>query len=150
MAGEVQGSSWALPKFYFSVDWGNMANIPFQEVSGLEVESAPLEYRKGNSSAFSGVVMPGIKKYGQVTLKKGVFANDNSFRDWYNKIKMNTIERQNVVVKLLGEGGEPIMIWTLTNAWAVKVTASDLKSDGNEVAVERIEIAHEGLTVTKD
>lgn len=94
--------------------------------------------------------MPGIKKYGQVTLKKGVFANDNSFWDWYNKIKMNTIERQNVVVKLLGEGGEPVMIWTLTNAWAVKVTASDLKSDGNEVAVERIEIAHEGLTVTKD
>ena len=80
-------------------------------------------------------------------MKKGVFANDNSFWDWYNKIKMNTIERQNVVIKLLDEAGNPAMTWTLLNAWATKISSTDMKSDGNEVAVESIEIMHEGLTI---
>lgn len=80
-------------------------------------------------------------------MKKGVFANDNGFWDWYNKIKMNTIERQNVVIKLLDESGSPTMTWTLNNAWPTKISSTDLKSDANEVAVESIEIMHEGLTI---
>ncbi|MFA5330605.1 MAG: phage tail protein [Prolixibacteraceae bacterium] len=147
MAGEKQDKNWPLPKFYFMVDWGSTTNIPFQEVSGLEIEAQPLTYRHGNSPVFSEINMPGIVKNSNVTMKKGVFANDNSFWDWYNKIKMNTIERQNVVIKLLDEGGNPTMTWTLNNAWPTKISSTDLKSDANEVAVESIEIMHEGLTI---
>ena len=86
-------------------------------------------------------------KSNKVTMKKGVFAKDNAFWDWFVKIKMNTIERQNVVIKLLDEGGNPTMTWTLLNAWPSKITSTDLKSDGSEVAIETIEIAHEGLTI---
>ncbi len=147
MAGDKQDKNWPLPKFYFMVDWGSTTNIPFQEVSGLEIEAQPLTYRHGNSPVFSEINMPGIVKNSNVTMKKGVFANDNSFWDWYNKIKMNTIERQNVVIKLLDEGGNPTMTWTLNNAWPTKISSTDLKSDANEVAVESIEIMHEGLTI---
>ncbi|WP_026965903.1 phage tail protein [Algoriphagus terrigena] len=147
MAGEAQDSNWPLPKFYFSVDWGSTTNIPFQEVSGLEIEAQPIEYRHGNSPVFSTINMPGIIKNSHVTMKKGVFVNDNAFWDWYNKIKMNTIERQNVVIKLLDESGSPTMTWTLNNAWPSKISSTDLKSDANEVAVETIEISHEGLTI---
>ncbi|GAB3218616.1 phage tail protein [Algoriphagus aestuariicola] len=147
MAGEAQDSNWPLPKFYFSVDWGSTTNIPFQEVSGLEIEAQPIEYRHGNSPVFSTINMPGIIKNSHVTMKKGVFVNDNAFWDWYNKIKMNTIERQNVVIKLLDESGSPTMTWTLNNAWPSKISSTDLKSDANEVAVESIEISHEGLTI---
>jgi phage tail-like protein len=147
MAGEAQDSNWPLPKFYFSVDWGSTTDIPFQEVSGLEIEAQPIEYRHGNSPVFSTINMPGIIKNSQVTMKKGVFVNDNSFWDWYNKIKMNTIERQNVVIKLLDEAGSPTMTWTLNNAWPTKISSTDMKSDANEVAVESIVISHEGLTV---
>jgi phage tail-like protein len=52
-----------------------------------------------------------------------------------------------VVISLLDEAGKPTMVWTLSNAWPTKITGTDLKSDGNEVAVETIEIAHEGLTI---
>ena len=62
---------------------------------------------------------------------------------------MNTIERQNVVIKLLDETGNPVMTWTLNNAWPTKISATDLKSDGNEIAVESLEIMHEGLTISK-
>jgi len=147
MAGEAQDKNWPLPKFYFMVDWGSTTNIPIQEVSGLNIEAQPLLYRHGNSPVFSEINMPGIVKNSNVTMKKGVFANDNSFWDWYNKIKMNTIERQNVVIKLLDEGGNPTMTWTLLNAWPTKISSTDLKSNANEVAVESIEIMHEGLTI---
>jgi len=147
MAGEAQDKNWPLPKFYFMVDWGSTTNIPFQEVSGLEIQAEALEYRHGNSPVFSKINMPGMVKNSNITMKKGVFANDNTFWDWYNKIKMNTIERQNVVVKLLDEGGNPTMTWTLNNAWPTKISSTDLKSESNEVAIESIEIMHEGLTI---
>ena len=53
MIGEAQDKNWPLPKFYFIVDWGSNTNIPFQEVSELEIESEPMEYRHSNSSIFS-------------------------------------------------------------------------------------------------
>lgn len=147
MTEEIQ-DNWPLPKFHFIVDFGNTTNIPFQEVSGLDVEANPIEYRHGNSPVFSEINMPGIVKNSNVTMKKGVFANDASFWDWYDKIKMNTIERQNVVIKLLDESGSPTIVWTLLNAWPTKISSTDLKSNANEVAVESIEFMHQGLTMT--
>ena len=148
MAGEAQDKSiWPLPKFHFSVDIGDQKDLVFQEVTGLETETQIIEYRAGNSKQFSTVKMPGISKVGNVTLRKGIFVKDNNFFDWYSQISMNTIKRVPVVIKLLDESGNPTMVWTLQNAWPTKVSGCDLKADGNEVAVESLEIAHEGLTV---
>jgi phage tail-like protein len=140
-------ASWPIPKFHFQVTLDG-TKVSFQEVSGLDIEAQTIEYRSGDSKAFSTLKMPGIKKSGNVTMKKGIFAKDNKFWDWFNEIKMNTIKRKTVIISLLDEGGNPTMVWTLANAWPAKVTGTDLKADGNEVAVESIELAHEGLTVT--
>jgi len=137
---------WPLPKFHFRVEWGG-TRMSFQEVSGLDMEAQPLEYRAGNSPVFSAIKMPGLKKAGNVTLRKGVFKSDNKFWDWFNQIKLNTIQRVPVTISLLDEAGQPTMVWTLANAWPTKVTGTDLKGEGNEVAIETIEIAHEGLTI---
>lgn len=146
MEEEKHDSNWPIPKFYFVVDWGNTLNIPFQEISGLDFEGEALEYRHGNSPVFSNINMPGMVKNNNITMKKGVFANDKKFWDWYNEIKMNTIKRQKVVIRLLDQNGIPTITWTLNNAWPTKISSTDLKSNGNEVAVERIELVHEGLT----
>ncbi|MEE9361209.1 MAG: phage tail protein [Cellulophaga sp.] len=146
--GSAQDNVWPLPKFYFKVDLGSQdSTVSFQEVSGLDTETQPIEYRHGDSKQFSTIKMPGIAKTGNVTLKKGVFVQDNNFWDWYNAIKMNTIKRETVTIQLLDEGGNPTMTWTLANAWPTKITGTDLKSDANEVAVETLELAHEGLTI---
>lgn len=149
MAGEAQDKVWPLPKFYFKVTIGSQNNsVAFQEVSGLDTETQPIEYRHSDNKEFSTIKMPGIVKYGNVTLKKGIFVNDNNFWKWYNDIKMNTIKRETVIIQLLDEKGIPTMTWTLANAWPTKLTGTDLKSDGNDVAVETLELAHEGLTIT--
>ncbi len=147
MAGDKQDNVWPLPKFYFTLETADLKDAAFQEISGLDVEAQIIEYRHGNSVDFSTIKMPGIKKYGNVTLKKGIFKGDNKFWDWFNKIQLNTIERQPVTIKLLDQEKNPTMVWTLKNAWPTKITGTDLKSDGNEVAVETLEIAHEGLTI---
>jgi len=146
MAGKEQDKVWPLPKFYFLVKIADQ-EVAFQEVSGLDMEAQVIEYRHGNSPDFSTIKMPGFQKTGNVTLKKGVFKGDNSFWDWFNLIKLNTIERKAVVISLLDEKGDPAMTWTLKNAWPTKITGTDMKSDGNEVAVETIEVAHEGITI---
>jgi phage tail-like protein len=145
--GSTQSTNvWPLPKFYFEVKWDSEV-MSFQEVSGLDVEAQPIEYRHGDSPVFSTIKMPGIVQYSDITMKKGVFKSDNKFWDWYSQIKMNTIKRIPVTISLLDEAGAPTMVWTLTNAWPTKITATDLNAEGNEVAVEEITIAHEGLTI---
>ena len=146
--GSKQSNVWPLPKFYFTVKLGSQdKTVSFQEISGLETETQIIEYRHGNSKQFSTIKMPGIAKAGNVTLKKGVFVKDNNFFKWYNAIKMNTIKRETVTIQLLDEGGKPTMTWTLNNAWPTKISSPDLKSDANEVAVETLELAHEGVTI---
>jgi phage tail-like protein len=145
--GSAQSTSvWPLPKFHFQVKW-DATVMSFQEVSGLDIQSEEIKYRQGDSPAFSVVKMPGLKKFGNVTMKKGIFKGDNKFWDWFNQIKMNTIKRVPVIISLLDESGAPTMVWTLANAWPTKITGTDMKAEGNEVAVESIEIAHEGLTI---
>jgi phage tail-like protein len=145
--GSAQSSSvWPLPKFHFQVKWDD-AELAFQEVSGLDMEAQVIEYRAGNNPVFSTSKMPGLKKSGNITMKKGVFKGDNALFDWFNEIQMNVIKRKALTISLLDEGHNPTMVWKVQNAFPAKITGTDLKAEGNEVAVESIEIAHEGITI---
>lgn len=145
--GSTQSKTdWPLPKFYFQIKWDSV-EMHFQEVSGLDMEAQPIEYRAGSSKQFSPLKMPGLKKFSDVTMKKGVFKGDNQLFDWFKENNMNTIKRKPVTISLLDETGAPTMVWKLSNAWPTKVSGTDLKASGNEVAVETIVVAHEGLTV---
>ena len=135
-----------MPVFHFQVEWGGN-NLGFSEVSGLNIETQVIEYRDGLSPEFSTVKMPGIQKFGNVTLKRGVITKDNEFFDWLNTVKMNTIDRRDLIISLLDEEHAPVMVWKIKNAWPTKVESPTLKADGNEVAIESIEIAHEGVVI---
>jgi phage tail-like protein len=147
--GSAQSQTiWPLSKFYFQVDGlGSKIGSYFQEVSGLDSETQTIEYRHGNSPVFSPIKMPGLAKVGNVTLKRGIFVKDNNFWNWYSTIKMNTIQRVTVVIKLMDEAGNPTMTWTLNNAWPTKIQGTDLKSDANEAAIETIELAFETMVI---
>lgn len=142
-------ANYPLPKFHFQVEWGG-ANLGFTEVSGLDVETEIIEYRHGAAMDYVKTKMPGMQKYSNITLKRGTFQGDNDFYNWWNTVALNTIERRDVTISLLNESHEPVVVWKVKNAWAAKVQSTDLKADGNEVAIETIELAHEGLTIQND
>jgi phage tail-like protein len=139
-------AEYPLPKFHFQVEWGGV-KVGFTEVSGLDITSEVIEYRDGASSEYSTVKMPGQRKFSNVTLKRGTFSNDNQFYEWFNTVSLNTVERRDLIISLLNENHEPVVVWKVKNAWPTKITPTDLKSEGNEVALESIELAHEGLTI---
>ena len=143
--GDAQDQFWPMPKFYFSVDIGDFQYLPFQEVSGLDVETEVIEYRHGNSPNHGTIKMPGLMKFGDVTLKKGVFADDNQFFDWISQISLNTYARLTVVIRLLDETATERMTWTLSNAFPQKVTPTDMNSQSSEAGFETIVFAHEGM-----
>lgn len=147
--GSTENRTWPMPKFRFEVDLGSeLKGVAFQEVSGMDKEVQVIEYRASNSPLFSMEKMPGIAKYGNVTMKRGIFVNDNNFWKWMDEIKMNTIPRRTVLIKLLDENGKVTMQWQLNNAWPTKISGTDLRADKNEVAIDTLEIAHEQLIVT--
>jgi phage tail-like protein len=142
-------AQYPLPKFHFRVEWGG-TRIGFTEVTGLEVSTDLIEYRDGASPEYSKIKMPGMQKFGNITLKRGIFKSDNEYYNWWNTHALNTIERRDITISLLNESHEPVVVWKIKNAWPVKVQSTDLKGDGNEVAIETIEIAHEGLTMQNE
>jgi len=91
--------------------------------------------------------MPGLRKFGNITMKRGTFADDNEYYAWFNTVNLNQIERRDVTISLLNENHEPVVVWKVKNAFPIKIQSPDLKSDANEAAIESIEIAHEGLTI---
>jgi phage tail-like protein len=139
-------ANYPLPKFHFLVQWGG-ERIGFTEVTGLDIQVEAIEYREGSSPEYSKIKMPGMLKYSNITLKRGSMGGDSDFYKWINTTSLNTVERRDIIISLLNETHSPVVSWKAKNAFAVKVQASDLKADGNEVAIETLELAHEGLNI---
>jgi phage tail-like protein len=146
--GKVEDAIWPMPKFNFRVEL-NGATLNFSEVSGLDAEAQNIQYRHGNHSGFYTIKMPGIQKVSNVTLKRGVFVGDSKNNDWFSQFRFDPtpIKRNTVTIELLNEDGKPSMAWRLLNAWPTKITSTDMKSDGNEVAIDTLDIAFEGLEI---
>ena len=140
---------YPLPVFHFTVQWGG-TRLGFSEVSGLTQENQAIEYRDGSFPEYSSIKMPGLRKFSNVTLKRGIVKADNDFFKWLSTVKLNQVERRDVVISLLNEEHAPVMTWKIHNAFPVKVEGPGLKAAGNEVAIESIEIAHDGLELQND
>jgi phage tail-like protein len=129
-------------KFHFSVLLGDGLTGQFQEVTGITADGDAVDFREGTDT------VPGLGKVVNVTMRKGIFAGDAKFWAWYNEIKMNTSKRRNATINLLDASGAPKVTWTLNNAWVTKITGPDRKVEGNEVAIESLELAHETIEVS--
>jgi len=143
--GGKQDQFWPLPKFYFSVDIDDLTDLPFLEVSGLEIEADNISYRHGNDPSWGTIQMPGIKKSGNLILKKGVFAKDDIYQSLISKIALNTYKRMTIVIRLLDESTQPRMTWQIKNAFPLKYTSTDMNSESSESSIETIEFSHQGI-----
>ena len=131
---------------HFQVQWEGTV-LEFSEVSGLNIEVDVVEYRDGLSPEYSPAKMPGLPKYSNIVLKRGIVQGHNEFYEWINTIKLNTVVRKDLTISLLNENHEPVMTWKVSNAWPVKLEGPVLKSYVSEAAIETLELAHEGISI---
>ena len=145
---------YPIPKFHFQVEWGEDFRIGFTEVSGLDFETEVIEYREGNSKRYNKTKQPGMTKYANIVMKRGTFEGDyDYFKNWRETVyfqegnKTGSKYRRTVTIKLLNENHEAMVTWRVLNAWPSKIQSTDLKADANEVAIETMELVHEGLEI---
>lgn len=133
-------------KNHFRVEWGGR-NIGFMEVSGLAIDVDVVDYREGSSLENTVRKMPGIKKFSDVVLKRGIVKNDDDFYLWISTATFNQVERRDVTISLLNENHEPVVIWKVRNSFPTKLEYSPLDAQCSGVVIESLTLAHEGLTV---
>jgi phage tail-like protein len=143
---------YPLPKFHFELEWGG-TRIGFTEVTGLDFETEVIEYREGNMPSYNKTKQPGLTKYTDITLKRGIVFDDfEYFSEWVKTAMFQEGKekfRRTVTIKLLNEEHKPVIVWTVAKAWPSKYQSTDLKADGNEIAIETLTLVHEGLVMSK-
>jgi phage tail-like protein len=129
--------------FNFIVEIDGLAVAGFSECSGLTAETTVIEYREGNEMA--GVrKLAGLTKFAPIILKRGI-TKERDLWNWYKNIINGNTDRRNGSIVLLGNDHTPVARWNFTNGWPAKWEGPHLKAKGNEVAIETLEIEHEGL-----
>jgi phage tail-like protein len=120
----------------------------FSEVGGLTAEGDLVEYREGTDEPNTPRKLVGLRKYANITLKRG-YIRDLSFWDWHGQVAAGNADqyRRNGSVILLNESHQEVMRWNIENVWINKIEGPSLNATGNEVSVESIELCHEGLTL---
>ena len=126
-------------------DDGKAVKGSFMEVTGLGVEITPIEYRNG-SEDITVRKIPGLKKFSNIVFKFGV-TGDLAFWNWIVAGMNGLVQRTEGTIILLNENRQEVMRWTLQRAWPCKVTPPNLNAKNNEIAIETLEICHEGLAV---
>jgi phage tail-like protein len=143
-SSDSNSGGWALPKFYFEVDLGMNINMGFQTCDGLESSIDVYEYRDGNATDFHKQKRPGIVNFGNITLKKGMFAGDTALYKWYKNVATGALfgDMRTVVIRLKDERESTLYTWTLNKAFVTKFAPTNMDAhDDGEVAVEELEIA---------
>ena len=129
--------------FPFRVEIEGLTVSGFSEVSGLSATADVIEYREG-ADVTTTRKLPGLVKYPNVTFRRGVTGSRELF-DWWTTVVNGSVQRRTVVVILLDDGRTEVLRWILHDAWITKFEFGELNAEGNDVAIETIEIAHERL-----
>jgi phage tail-like protein len=129
--------------FNFLVEIDGIARAAFSEVSGLESETAVIEYRIGGELN-TVRKLPGLTKYANIVLRRGV-TRDAELWNWRKTVVDGNLDRRNGSITLLDDAQNEVVRWNFRNGWISKWEGPALNAKANEVAIETIEIAHEGL-----
>ena len=136
-----------LGAFNFVVEIDGIMQASFAEVAGLSVEIAPIEYRTGNEDLTVRKI-PGLKKFTNITLKRGV-TSDRSLWNWIKQALDGKVVRASMSIMLMDQERKPVMRWNVREAWPCKYEGPVLNAKANEVAIESVEICHEGIELVE-
>lgn len=129
--------------YNFLVEIDGITRAGFRECSGLDSSQDPVDYREGNDPHIARK-LPGLVKHSNLTLKWGI-TDDAQLWAWRKKVMDGKIERKNGSVILMDDTGAEKLRWNFREGWPTKWTGPSFNATGNEVAIETLEIVHEGL-----
>jgi phage tail-like protein len=137
-------ASYPIPTYRFVVSVGN-EDIPFNNVSGLDIKFDTIEYRDGTGNWFR---MPGQRQTTTITLKKGVFPGDSIMYDWINSISLNKVEKKDITISLTDDAGTRLLLtWNVSNAFPTSFTSPALDATSNEAAVQELTLMADRVTI---
>jgi phage tail-like protein len=122
---------------------GKAVRGSFQEATVGDVEITPIDYRNGSEDIVVRK-LTGLKKFGTIVLKRGLIG-DAALWNWVLAGMQGNVQRTEGALVLLDENKNEVMRWKFKRAWASKWTGPQLNAKNNEVAMETLEITHEGL-----
>jgi phage tail-like protein len=128
--------------FNFRVEIDGMT-AAFTEVSGLESEIEAIDYREGGEENRVRK-LPGLRKYSHIVLKRGLTA-DADLWNWHKQVLDGNIHRRNGSIIVLDDQGQERVRWNFVNSWPCKYIGPTLNAKSADVAIETLELAHEGL-----
>jgi len=134
-----------LAAYHFTVEVEGIAKAHFTECSGLQVEAEVFSYEEGGCNDYIHK-LPGRIKFSNLTLKRGVSSNDELWL-WFQKVIQGSIERKNVSVILHNPDDSEAKRWNFFRAYPVKFVSPNLVSNQNQVSIETMELAHEGMSL---
>jgi phage tail-like protein len=129
--------------FNFLVEIDGITRAAFSECSGLSTDTDPIEYREG-SEDITVRKIPGLKKFANISLKRGM-TTDLELWNWRKTVLDGVTVRKAGSIVLLNEAREEVLRWNFREGWPTKWEGPSLNATGNEIAIETLEIAHEGL-----
>lgn len=140
-------SSLVNRSFRFTVEMDGLTQAKFTEISGFDATYDVVEYRTGDDTYATPEKFPGLIKYGNITLKRGLLVGDMEFFTILESQLNGNVEKIPTVniVLLTDDGQGEAARWEIRNVWAVKYTGPDLNASASEIAMESLEIAHEGI-----
>jgi len=130
--------------YNFLVEIDGIARAGFRECAGLDSSQDPVEYREGNEKSLTVRKIPTLVKYSNITLKRGI-TDDADLWNWRKQAVDGKVDRKNGSIVLLDDTGEETVRWNFREGWPTKWAGADFNATGTDVAIETLEIAHEGI-----
>ena len=130
--------------FNFLVELEGLIVGGFTEVSGLQIETEVQEYREGGLNGFVHKLAGPTRYPTNLTLRHGLTGVDGLWA-WHQAVASGDVVRKNGTIYLLGRDRLPVTWWNFVGAYPVRWTGPDLRAEGNSVAVESVELVHQGI-----
>ena len=129
--------------FNFLVEIDGITRAAFHECSGFDSTIDVVEHREGGENT-TVRKLPGVTKYSNIVLKWGI-TDDRELYDWHRQAVQGNLQRKSGSIILLDRQGIEKVRWNFFNAWPSKWDGPDFNAEGNDVAIETLELAHEGV-----
>ena len=134
--------------YNFAVELDGITSMGFKSCAGLDTSTTSTKYREGTDASLAQRELPALLHHSVITLSRGISA-DHALMDWRTDISNGKPTRRDISIVLRNEQGVEKIRWNVKNAWPSKWTAPSFDATSDAVAIETLELTHEGIAVQK-